>query len=183
MRGSNAALERRRVDPPLPGGPVDLRRLPGLADDLRPGDPERAQQQPGALGSRLLLGHDDDVGGVDPLRRRPRAAGVLAVPEMATQPWALRNSSICVTLRLPVHPLDAHGTWAVSGTSRDSSGRARAAGRGPMRRKASSASSQRRAGRPVLGPGAHRGELEAEVAGGAHEGAPLEHVRSTSCSA
>ena len=43
-------------------------------------------------------------------------------PAIATSPRELRNSSICVTLRLPVQPLDCHGTTLVSGTSRDISG-------------------------------------------------------------
>ena len=43
-------------------------------------------------------------------------------PAIATSPRTERNSSIWVTLRLFVQPVEAHGTWLVSGMSRDSSG-------------------------------------------------------------
>ncbi len=41
---------------------------------------------------------------------------------MATSPRIMRNSSIWVTLRLLVHPVDGHATTLVSGMSLDSSG-------------------------------------------------------------
>ena len=43
-------------------------------------------------------------------------------PEIATSPRIIRNSSIWVTLRLFVHPVEAHGTTQVSGMSREVSG-------------------------------------------------------------
>ena len=43
-------------------------------------------------------------------------------PEIATSPRSIRYSSIWVTLRLCVHPVDAHGTTHVSGMSREVSG-------------------------------------------------------------
>ena len=43
-------------------------------------------------------------------------------PEIAISPRIIRNSSICVTLRLFVQPVEAHGTTHVSGMSRELSG-------------------------------------------------------------
>ena len=43
-------------------------------------------------------------------------------PAIATSPRIIRNSSIWVTLRSFVHPVDAHGTTHVSGMSRELSG-------------------------------------------------------------
>ena len=40
-------------------------------------------------------------------------------PAIATSPRIIRNSSICVTLRLFVHPVEAQGTTHVSGISRE----------------------------------------------------------------
>jgi hypothetical protein len=43
-------------------------------------------------------------------------------PAIATSPRVIMSSSIWVTLRLFVHPLEAHGTAAVSGMSRELTG-------------------------------------------------------------
>ena len=43
-------------------------------------------------------------------------------PAIATSPRIIRNSSIWVTLRLFVQPVEAHGTTHVSGMSREVSG-------------------------------------------------------------
>ena len=43
-------------------------------------------------------------------------------PAIAISPRIIRNSSICVTLRLFVQPVEAHGTTHVSGMSRELSG-------------------------------------------------------------
>jgi hypothetical protein len=43
-------------------------------------------------------------------------------PAIAISPRIIRHSSICVTLRLFVHPVEAHGATHVSGTSREVTG-------------------------------------------------------------
>ena len=46
----------------------------------------------------------------------------LSVPDTATSPASTMNSSICVTLRLLVQPLDFHGSTHVSSNARAGSG-------------------------------------------------------------
>src|SRR5512132_650911 len=114
-------VERGGIDTPLALDTFDHRRLAGLAyvdrldrhgGGLPSGDAE-CPKPPLVLDPlRLLDRRDNDVGRVDTLGHVPH-------PLPSNTPRAIRNSSIWVTLRLLVHPLEGHGTTDVSGMSRD----------------------------------------------------------------
>ena len=120
-------VERAGVDTPLALRAFDHGRLAGLADvgrlarhggGLLPGDAQRAEP-PLVLGRRASStdGTTTSAGYTRSARSHSRSRPTR--PAIATSPRITRISSIWVTLRLLVHPVEAHGTTQVSGMSRE----------------------------------------------------------------
>ena len=122
--------ERGGVDAPLALRALDHGRLAGLADvDRLDGTAVLfCRAMPSEASRRSFLtrsasstdGTTTSAGYTRSGRSHSRSRPMR--PAIATSPRIIRNSSICVTLRLFVHPVEAHGTTHVSGMSREVSG-------------------------------------------------------------
>ena len=93
----------------------------GIFDALLGAMPSEASRRSFLIRSASSIGGDDHVGRVHALGDVPNRSRPTR-PEIATWPRMVRNSSIWVTLRLWVQPVEAHGTAHVSGMSREVSG-------------------------------------------------------------
>ena len=173
--------ERRGVDAPLALRPLDHRRLACLphvdrldrhrgglaACDPEGGEPPFVHRPPRLVGRR-----DDDVRRVDALGDVPRRSRPTR-PAIATSPLIIRNSSIWVTFRVFVQPVDAQGTTQVSGISRELGGRSAPSSARMSRRNRSFSRSQTR-GRSMARPLDRSGEDKPQIGRRTHERVVLE---------
>ena len=108
IAGSPDVADRPRLDRDRRPSSRGRCRVTAAAARSVPGAPRRPGRRACRPGTRA--------------RPRPRARCRPRRPAMATSPRLTRNSSICVTFRSLVQPVDGHDTTLVSGMSRDSSG-------------------------------------------------------------